>query len=93
MRKVFESIADQWLSIDKAEDRSDRFETQHAVRTLGAPYYTEAERAARKARGARKVRLGNLLRDAAKQERRRIEAKEGKKPWPPMLRWPFDLAA
>ena len=93
MRKIFESIADQWLSIDKAEDRSDRFETQHAVRTIGAPYYTAEDRAARTARLARKVRLGNILRKATKQEQRRIEAKEGKKPWPPMLRFPFDLAA
>ena len=92
MKKIFESIADQWLAIDKAEDRSDRFETQHAVRTLGAPYYTAEDRVARAARLARKIRLGNILRKAAKQERMRIEAKEGKMPWPPMLRWPFNLA-
>jgi hypothetical protein len=93
MKKIFESIADQWLEIDKALDRSSRFEDHHAVRTLGAPYYTTAERAARTAQLTHQIRLGNILRKAAKQERRRIEAKEGKKPWPPMLRWPFDLAA
>lgn len=93
MRTVFESIAEQWLSIDNAEYRADSFETQHAVHTLGRPYYTPDERAKKTARLARKTRLGRILRKAAQQERLRIEAEEGKCPWPPCLGWPFDLAA
>lgn len=92
MRTVFERIAEEWLSIDNADDREDRLEAQHAVRTLGQAYYTPAERAKKTARLARKTRLGNILRAAARQERRRIEDREGKNPWPPCLGWPFDLA-
>ena len=91
MRKVFESVAEELLRIDRAEQRAASFETQHAVRTLGAPYYTASEKATNRVRLHRKLRLSNILNKAKIQERARIESRNGKRPWPPMLRWPFNV--
>ena len=91
MRKVFESVAEELLRMDRAEQRAASFEVQHEVRTLGAPYYTASEKATNRVRFNRKLRLSNILNKAKIQERARIVREEGKKPWPPMLRWPFDV--
>lgn len=93
MKAVFERIATKIVAMDRAEQREVGFETQHAVRTVGAPYYTEVELAARRERGALKRRLAGIMYKAAAQERARIESRDGKRPWPPMLRWPFNVVA
>jgi hypothetical protein len=91
VRKVFESIAEELLRIDRAEQRAAIFEVQHEVRTLGAPYYTASEKATNRIRYNRKLRLSNILNKAKIQERARIVRAEGTRPWPPMLRWPFNV--
>lgn len=91
MRKVFGSIAEELLRIDRAEQRAAIFEVQHEVRALGAPYYTASEKATNRARFNRKLRLSNILRKAAMRELSRVVRAEGKKPWPPMLSWPFNV--
>lgn len=93
MKAVFEKIAEELLAIERTNDRLDEFEAQYAARTLGGRFYNAEDRANRATRYARKQRLAAVLLKAARKEQERIISSEGKKPWPPCLRWPFSVVA
>ncbi|MER2626213.1 MAG: hypothetical protein ABTS22_20040 [Accumulibacter sp.] len=61
MKKVFESLSDEFMALQSGIDRQDDFAHQYAVRTLGKPYYSASAWKDRGDRLDRKFRLGQIL--------------------------------
>jgi len=61
MNKVFESLSAKFMVLQSGIDRQDDFADQHAVRTVGNPFYSAAEWRDRGKRIDIKRRIGQIL--------------------------------